>query len=98
MNDFNKYMEEFKTNSIQEKKEIALEQLKMINILATNMRENIGAKSEIIIEKNNVEKLDGNCSEDDFVEAVVVYASSIQNSLCDFSDELTGILESKKES
>ena len=98
MNDFNKYMEDFKTNSIQEKKEIALEQLKMINILATNMRENIGAKSEIIIEKNNVEKLDGNCSEDDFVEAVVVYASSIQNSLCDFSDELTRILESKKES
>ena len=32
-------------------------------------------------------------SDDDFVEGIVVYASSIQKSLCKFTEKLTEILE-----
>ena len=98
MNEFDKYMEEFKNNSIQEKKEIALEQLKLISVLTNQMCEELSVKNDIIITKDVLEAKNGNCSEEDFVEAVVVYASSIQNSLCDFADKLTEILENKKES
>lgn len=97
MEDFNKYMEEFKKNSLEEKREISLEQLKIVSGLANTMCNELGAKNDIIITKDVVEghqKLD---SEEEFVEAVVVYTSSIQQSLCELVDRITEILEKKLE-
>ncbi len=92
MEDFNKYMEEFKGNSLEDKRKIALDQLKIIASLTNTMCEELGVNNNLIVTKDIIEA-EKNVSEDDFVEAVVVYASSIQNSLCDFVDKMTDILE-----
>ena len=95
MNEFEQYMEEFKNNSLEEKKSIALEQLKLISGLTNKMCEEVGVKNEIIVTPDIVEAAKENRKEEDFVEAVVVYASSIQNSICDFVDKFTEVLEKK---
>ena len=95
MNEFEQYMEEFKNNSLEEKKSIALEQLKLISGLTNKMCEEVGVKNEIIVTPDIVEATKENSKEEDFVEAVVVYASSIQNSICDFVDKFTEVLEKK---
>ncbi|MBQ6497616.1 MAG: hypothetical protein IJI58_02745 [Bacilli bacterium] len=95
MKEFNQYMEQFKENSLKEKKEIALEQLKIITGLTNAMCIELGCANEMIITKDVLEGQKNKESEEDFVEAVVVYASSIQTSLCDLVDKITEILENK---
>ena len=95
MDELETYMQEYKTKTLEEKKSIALEQLKLLASLTNKMCEEVGIENELFITKDIVEALDKNCSEEDFVEAVVVFASSIQNSLCDFTDKFTEILEEK---
>ena len=95
MDEFNKYMEEFKKNSLEEKRKISLDQLKIIASLTNTMCNELGVKNDLIITKDVLEA-EKNISEDDYVEAVVVYTSSIQNSLCDFIDKMSEILEHKK--
>ena len=55
----------------------------------------LGCANEMIITKDVLEGQKNKESEEDFIEAVVVYASSIQTSLCDLVDKITEILENK---
>ena len=96
MEEFNNYMKEFKQNSLDEKKRISLDQLKIVASLANTMCNELGIDNNVIVTKDIVEAKEKNITEDDYVEAVVVYTSSIQNSLCDFVDKITEILENKK--
>ena len=96
MDDFNNYMKEFKQNSLEEKRKISLDQLKIIAGLTNTMCNELGVKNDLIVTKDIVEAEKNNMNENDYVEAVVVYTSSIQNSLCDFIEKMTEILESKK--
>ncbi|MEE3343410.1 MAG: hypothetical protein VZS44_04915 [Bacilli bacterium] len=95
MEDFNKYMEEFKSYSIEEKRKVAIDQLKLIASLTNTMCEKLNIKNDIIITKDIMEAEKENVSEEDFIEGIVVYANSIQNSLCDFIDKTTEILDNK---
>ena len=96
MDDINNYMKEFKQNSLEEKRKISLDQLKIIAGLTNTMCNELGVKNDLIVTKDIVEAEKNNMNENDYVEAVVVYTSSIQNSLCDFIEKMTEILESKK--
>ena len=95
MEKFEKYMEEFKTYSLEDKKKTVLDQLKIIASLTNTMCQELGVKNELIITKDIVEAHENTSSEEDFVEGVVVYTSSIQNSLCDYIDKMTEILKYK---
>ena len=95
MDDMNQYMEEFKTYSLEEKRKVALDQLKIIASLANIMCEKLNVKNEVIITKDILEAHENTDSDDDFVEGIVVYANSIQESLCDFMEKMTSILEEK---
>ena len=95
MDDINEYMEEFKTYSLEEKRKVALDQLKLIASLANLMCEKLNVKNEVIITKDILEAYENTDSDDDFVEGIVVYANSIQESLCDFIEKMTTILEEK---
>ena len=97
MEDFNEYMEEFKKNSLDEKKSIALEQLKVIVSLVNKLCEEIGCNNKMIVTKDVIEANRQGCSEDDFVEGVVVYASSIQDSLCEFIDKMDEVLKNDRD-
>lgn len=90
--DINEYMEMFRNYSLKEKREIALEQLSLLADLTHQMCVEVGADNELLVTKDIQEAQENLASEDDFVEGVVVYASSIQNSLGDFIDVMTGIL------
>lgn len=93
MEEFKKYMEDFKSKSIDEKKAISLEQLKLIVSLTNTMCKEVGSKNELIITEDLADVEKSSFTEEDFVEAVVVYSSSIQNSLCDFIDKFSEIIE-----
>ena len=72
MKEFNQYMEQFKENSLKEKKEIALEQLKIITGLTNAMCIELGCANEMIITKDVLEGQKNKESEEDFVEAVTI--------------------------
>ena len=95
MEDFNEYMNEFKEYSLEDKRKTAIDQLKVIASLTNTMCNELNIKNELIVTKDAIEGYKENTTEDDFVEAIVVYASSIQKSLCDFVDKMTDILEKK---
>ena len=96
MNNFNEYMEDFKLKSIEEKRTIALEQLKLLASLTNEICEKTNIKNAPIITKDILEAENDKSNDEDFVEAVVVYASSIQESLCDYIDNMTKILENNE--
>ncbi len=93
MKEFNEYMEEFKKYDLNEKKEISLEQLKAIASLTNTMCTELGKENDFIITKDILEGQAQNSSEEDYVEAVVVYSSSIQESLCALAERITEILK-----
>ncbi len=83
------YMNNFKTLTLPEKKNLVIEQLKVLASLTNGMCQSLDIDNEIQLNKDVTEVKDGISSEDDFVEAVMVYLISIQDSLCDFDDKLT---------
>ena len=89
MNNLNEYLEYFKGLPLETKKEIVIDELKMLTSLTNKMCNEIEADNEIILNKE-VLKTD---TEDDFTEAVITYICSIKNSLTDFNNELTEISE-----
>lgn len=90
---FEEYIEFFKTQSLREKQDIIIEQLKMLSIFTNNMCKELNVNNELLLSRELVDLNKENYTEDDFAEAIIVYINSIQNSLCDFSDRLSDIAE-----
>lgn len=90
---FEEYMTYFKTLSLKEKQEIALEQLKMISSLSNEMCNTLNIKNEILVNRELLDLRKENYTEDDFSEAIIVLINSIQRSLCDFNIELNNITD-----
>lgn len=82
---FDEYMENFKKLSLEEKQSIAIEQLKLLVSMAQEMCEVVDAKSEMIVNQELIDTNHESYTQDDFVEAVIVYINSIQNLLCDYN-------------
>lgn len=91
--DFNEYMEFFKSQSLKEKQNIVIEQLKLLMGLTNNMCKELDVNNEILLNKEVTDLNKDNYTEDDFAEALIVYINSIQNSLCDFSNKLSDVAE-----
>ncbi len=91
--DFNEYMEFFKSQSLKEKQNIVIEQLKLLMGLTNNMCKELDVNNEMLLNKEVTDLNKDNYTEDDFAEALIVYINSIQNSLCDFSNKLSDVAE-----
>ena len=89
MDNLNEYIEYFKGLPLETKKEIVLDELKMLTSLTNKMCKEIDANNEVLLNKEVLETE----SEDDFTEAVITYICSIKNSLSDFNIKLTEISE-----
>lgn len=89
MNNLDEYLEYFKGLPLEEKKEIVIDELKMLSAMTNKMCTEIGANNEVLLNK---EVLDTE-SEEDFTEAVITYICSIKNSLSDFNIKLTEVSE-----
>lgn len=90
--DFNEYMEFFKQQTLKEKQSIIFEQMKMILSLADNLCNEVGIKSELILNKEMLDLNNLEYTEDDFAEAIIVLVNSIQNSICDLSNGLVELV------
>ena len=91
--DFNEYMEFFKSQPLKEKQNIVIEQLKMLMGLTNTMCKELNVDNEILLNKEIADLNKDNYTEDDFAEALIVYINSIQNSLCDFSNRLSDVAD-----
>ena len=90
--EFEKYIENFKTFSLQEKRNILLRQLKLLAGFADSVCKDIGADSQLLISKELLNLNEDGCNEEEFIEAIVVLVNSIQNSICDFHIKLSDLL------
>ena len=95
INDFDAYMEAFKKLSLKEKQSIMFKQLKMLASFSNTLCNQIGIDNEMIINKEILDMERADYTEDDFVEAGIVLLNSIQNSVCDFHNKFSDIIDSK---
>lgn len=90
---FNEYMEFFKSQPLKEKQSIIVDQMKTLAGFTNSLCAEVGAKSEVLINRELIDLKKENYTEDDFAEAVVVLVNSIQNSICDLSIALADIAD-----
>ena len=60
------------------------------------MKKHLHRGDEVLLNKELLDLKRDDVSEDDFLEAIIVFVNSIQNSLCDFDLKLTDIMEKQK--
>ena len=93
---FDEYMNYYKSLTLKEKQSIVVDQLKMLATLTNNMCEELNIKNEMIMNRELLDISKEEYTEDDFSEAIIVLINSIQNSLCDFDMKLTEIFQTQK--
>ena len=90
---FQEYMDFFKKQSLKEKQNIILEQLKLLSSYTNNMCKTLNIPNEILLNKEMLDLNNINYTEDDFAEAIITYISSIQESLNDYNIGLDKITD-----
>lgn len=90
---FNSYIEEVKSKSLKEKQKIVIDKLTALTVLTNKMCNELEIENNIIYNKELDDLKKEEYTEDDFAEAVLVFINSMQNSLYDFNDHLTEVLE-----
>ena len=90
---FENYMAFFKDQPLKEKRNIVIEQLKILATITNTMCKELNVNNELILNRELLDLNQDNYTEDDFTEAAIVLINSIQNSLCDFDLKLTKIFD-----
>ena len=91
--DFNEYINYFKTLSLKEKQSIIYEQMKILAGFTNSLCNELNVKSELLINKELLDLNNENYSQDDFAEAIIVLLNSIQNSICDATTAIAGFVD-----
>ena len=91
--DFNEYMKEFKTYSLEEKQNIIYEQLQLLTSFTNSMCKEINVDNEVLLNKELLDLKEKNYTQDDFAEAIIVLINSIQNSICDYTNGISSLLD-----
>ncbi len=95
--DINEYMKFFKEQSLKEKQSIIYEQLQMLASFTNNLCNELDIPNEILINRELLDLKKDNYTEDDFAEAIIVLINSIQNSVCDYSNGISQLLDKIEE-
>jgi len=90
---FEEYMSFFKNQSLKEKQDIVYEQLKMLAGFTNNLCKTVNVPNELILDREMLDLKKDNYTEDDFTEAIIVLINSIQNSICDYSNGISDMLD-----
>ena len=83
-------MSYYKTLPLKEKQNILIEQLKMLSSVTNQLCQEVGVDNEVIVNRELLDLNSNNYTEDDFAEALVVLVSSVQDSICDFCEKISG--------
>ena len=94
----NDYMSYFKKLSLKEKQGIIYEQLQTLTGLTNNLCKELNIENEPILNREILDLKNINYSEDDFAEAIIVLINSIQNSICDYTNGISILLDKINES
>ena len=85
---FDEYLVYFNQQNVKDKKNIIFEQLRMINKFTDSMCSNLNIKSDLVINLKDSFKND-----DEYYAALITLINSVQDSLCNFSDKFSDIME-----
>lgn len=86
---FNQYVEDFTKLPLEKKKEIVNKQMKKVLAFIEKIKQDLNINSEILFNKEILDLNKKGATEDDFVEAMFVYAYSMQESLSVCSKAIT---------
>lgn len=92
---FDEYMSYYKELPLKEKQGIIMKQLKMLASFTNSLCKEIGVDNEMVVNKELLDIEVNEYTEDDFSEAVVVLLNSVQNSICDFHDKFSTLINDK---
>lgn len=95
--DINEYMKFFKQQPLQEKQKIIYEQLQLLAGFTNNLCKEIDVSNEVILNTELLDIKNESYTEDDFAEAIIVFINSIQNSICDYANGITSLLDRMNE-
>ena len=83
----------FKEQTLKEKQSIIYEQLQMLAGFTNNLCTELNISNEPILNREILDLKKDNYTEDDFAEAMIVLINSIQNSICDYCNGISNLLD-----
>lgn len=89
----NDYMKYFKELTLKEKQSIIYEQLRTLMGLTNSLCKELNIENELLLYKELVDLKNSNYTADDFAEAIIVLINSIQNSICDYANGVSILLD-----
>lgn len=92
--EFNEYVEKFKKMSLSKKKEVSIKEMKTLVAFVTLLKDKVGAPKEILYNREILDSNREDITEEDFVEAVFVYANIIKEA---FSEYVSYTLNNKED-
>ncbi len=93
MEDFDEYMTFFKAQPLKEKQGIIYDQLQILAGFTNKLCKELRIPNEVLVNKELLDLKNDDYTEDDFAEAMIVFINSIQNSICDYSQGISNLLD-----
>ena len=87
----------FKSQSLEEKQNIIYKQLQILAAFTNNLCKELSLDNELIMNKELLDLEKEGYTQDDFTEGVITLVNSIQNSICDYSNGISNILDNMNE-
>jgi hypothetical protein len=91
--EFDSYIESVKNKPLEEKQKLLFKQLTSIASLTNTMCRTIGLESHLLVNDELMNLMKNEYTEDEYITALMALTSSIQESLCDFDDKISDIIE-----
>jgi len=91
--EFERYLLNVKDKSVDEKERLLFKQLSSIASLTNTMCRTIGIDSKLLVNDELMNIIKSNYSHDEYITALMAITSSIQESLCDFDEKISDIIE-----
>ena len=79
--DFDQYIEKFKKYSTKTKEDIVYNQMKLLASLTNKICKLVGAENNLVINKELVDLVKKDYTQDDYYEAMIVLINSVQCSI-----------------
>lgn len=91
--EFDNYIENIKNKSLEDKQKLLFKQLTSIASLTNTMCRTIGVESHLLVNDELLNIMKNDYTEDEYITALMALSSSIQESLCDFDEKISDIIE-----
>ena len=91
--EFDSYIEVVKNKPLEEKQRLLFKQLTSIASLTNTMCRTVGIDSHLLVNDELMNIMKNDYSEDEYITALMALSSSIQESLCDFDEKISDIIE-----